>query len=97
MPELLRVRGELRARCGDLSGAEQDFRAATELAERQSALSWRLRIATSGARLATPGAAATRALSELRQTLARFTEGADTADLRVAREFLEGHPQAASC
>jgi hypothetical protein len=28
--------------------------------------------------------------------LARFTEGADTADLRVAREFLEARPQAAS-
>jgi hypothetical protein len=90
------VRGELRARCGDLSGAEQDFRAATELAERQSALSWRLRVATSAARLATTGAAATRALSDLRQTLTRFSEGADTADLRVAREFLEAHPQAAS-
>jgi hypothetical protein len=92
MPELLRVRGELRARCGDVSSAERDFRAATELAERQSALSWRLRVATSGARLAAPGASATRAIFELRQTLARFTEGADTADLRVAREFLEAHP-----
>jgi hypothetical protein len=28
--------------------------------------------------------------------LARFTEGADTADLRVAREFLEARLQAAS-
>jgi predicted ATPase/DNA-binding winged helix-turn-helix (wHTH) protein len=96
MPELLRVRGELRARCGDVSSAERDFRAATELAERQSALSWRLRVATSGARLAVPGTSATRAIFELRQTLARFTEGADTADLRVAREFLEARPQAAS-
>jgi predicted ATPase/DNA-binding winged helix-turn-helix (wHTH) protein len=96
MPELLRVRGELRARCGDVSSAERDFRAATELAERQSALSWRLRVAASGARLAAPGASATRAIFELRQTLARFTEGVDTADLRVAREFLEAHPQAAS-
>ena len=96
MPELLRVRGELRARCGDVSSAERDFRAATELAERQSALSWRLRVATSGARLAVPGTSATRAIFELRQTLARFTEGADTADLRVAREFLEARLQAAS-
>ena len=96
MPELLRVGGELRARCGDVSSAERDFRAATELAERQSALSWRLRVATSGARLAAPGASATRALFELKQTLARFTEGADTADLRTAREFLEAHSQVAS-
>jgi predicted ATPase/DNA-binding winged helix-turn-helix (wHTH) protein len=96
MPELLRVRGELRARCGDVSSAERDFRAASELAERQSALSWRLRVATSGARLAVPGTSATRAIFELRQTLARFTEGADTADLRVAREFLEARPQVAS-
>ena len=54
------------------------------------------RVATSGARLAVPGTSATRAIFELRQTLARFTEGADTADLRVAREFLEARPQAAS-
>ena len=49
MPELLRVRGELRARSGDHPGAEQDFRAAMDLAEQQSALSWSLRVAASRA------------------------------------------------
>jgi len=52
MPELLRVRGELRARSGDHSGAAQDFDAAIDLAEQQSALSWSLRVAASQARLA---------------------------------------------
>jgi hypothetical protein len=94
MPELLRVRGELRSRCGDRLGAEQDFRAAMELAERQSALSWRLRAATSYVRLADPGPASAQALFELSHTLARFTEGSDTADLRAARELLETYPQA---
>ncbi len=90
MPELLRVRGELRLRSSDLLGAEQDFLAAMNLAERQSALSWRLRAATSRARHAVPGDASTAALSELRQTYGRFGEGFDTADLRAARDLLRG-------
>lgn len=86
MPELLRVQGELRSQCGDRLGAEQEFRAAMELAERQSALSWKLRAATSLGRLARRGSA--QALSELSKTLARLDEGSDTADLRAARELL---------
>lgn len=92
MPELLRVRGELRARCGNGSGAAQDIRASIELAERQSALSWNLRAAISSVRLADSGPASAQALSELNHTLARFTEGSDTADLRVARQLLETSP-----
>jgi predicted ATPase len=88
MPELLRVRGELRSRNGDARGAERDFLAAMDLAERQSALSWRLRAATSRVRLADSPEAAAVALSELRQTYARFAEGFDTADLRTARDIL---------
>lgn len=87
MPELLRVRGELSGRGGDRLGAEQDFCAAMELAERQSAISWKLRAATSRVRLA--GRASAQALSDLSNTLARFTEGSDTADLRAARQLLQ--------
>ena len=88
MPELLRIRGELRAHNGDRSGAERDLRAALDLAERQSALSWKLRAATSRARLAKAKDAAP-AQAELKETYARFVEGLDTADLRAARQLLD--------
>jgi predicted ATPase/DNA-binding winged helix-turn-helix (wHTH) protein len=89
MPELLRIRGELRARSDDMLESERDLLAATELAERQSALSWKLRAAISRARLAR----SRKATSELQRTYARFVEGFDTADLRAARDLLRelGH------
>ena len=89
MPELLRIRGELRARSDDLLKAERDLLAATELAERQSALSWKLRAAMSRARFARSRETA----DELQHTYARFVEGFDTADLRAARDLLRelGH------
>jgi predicted ATPase/DNA-binding winged helix-turn-helix (wHTH) protein len=89
MPELLRVRGELRARSGDQPGAEQDFRAAMDLAEQQSALSWSLRVAASRVRLATEPKARAGAVSDLKRIYARFGEGFDTADLRDVREILQ--------
>jgi len=89
MPELLRVRGELRARSGDRPGAEQDLRAAMDLAEQQSALSWSLRVAMSRLRLATEPAARAGAVSDLKRIYARFGEGFDTADLRDVREILQ--------
>jgi len=94
MPELLRVRSELRAGCGDSLGAEQDIGAAIELAERQSALSWRLRAAISHVHLADSGPPSAQALLELSHTLARFTEGSETADLRAARRLLGISPLA---
>jgi predicted ATPase len=92
MPELLRVQGELRWRSGDLPSAERDLHAAIELAERQSALSWRLRAAMSLTRIAGKGQAAAAALSELRHTYERFAEGFDTADLRGAQDLLQQLP-----
>jgi predicted ATPase/DNA-binding winged helix-turn-helix (wHTH) protein len=88
MPELLRVRGELRARSGDPAGAEQDFRAAMDLAEQQSASSWSLRIAASRARLTTEIDARGQAVSDLKRIHARFVEGLETADLRDVREII---------
>ena len=89
MPELLRVRGELRARSGDRPGAEQDFHAAMDLAEQQSALSWSLRVAASRARLATEPKAKADAVSDLKRIYARFVEGFETADLRDVREIVQ--------
>jgi predicted ATPase len=88
MPELLRVRGELSARSGDRSGAEQDFHAAMELAEQQSALSWTLRVAGSRARLEIEPEAKARAVSDLKRIYACFVEGFETADLRDVREIV---------
>ena len=56
MPELLRLRGELEARSGDLAAAEASFAASIALAEQQGALSWRLRTET----VACPASAAAR-------------------------------------
>jgi hypothetical protein len=92
MPELLRVRGELLARSGDLSGAERDLLAAMDLADQQSALSWKLRAAISRARLARTDQATALAVPELRRAYARFVEGFETADLRTARDLLEDVP-----
>jgi predicted ATPase/DNA-binding winged helix-turn-helix (wHTH) protein len=89
MPELLRVRGELRAQSGDQPGAEQDFGVAMALAEQQSALSWSLRIAASRLRLATEPKSKATAVSDLKRIYARFGEGFDTADLRDVREILQ--------
>ena len=88
MPELLRVRGELRARNDDHSGAEKDFHEAMDLAERQSALSWCLRVATSRARLASERKAKVQAVSDLKRIYGRFVEGFETADLRDVREIV---------
>ena len=78
MPELLRVRGELRARSGDHPGAEQDLHAAMDLAEQQSALSWSLRVAASRARLAIEPKTKADAVSDLKRIYARFGEGFET-------------------
>jgi predicted ATPase/DNA-binding winged helix-turn-helix (wHTH) protein len=46
-PEVLRIRGEIAERRGDLARAESRYREALALAERQDALTWRLRSAIS--------------------------------------------------
>ena len=87
-PELLRLRGELEARGGDLKAAEASFAASIALAEKQGALSWRLRTETSLARLRRKQRRA-KPLDGLAETYARFTEGFETADLKAARELLD--------
>ena len=88
MPELLRLRGELEARSGDFDGAETSLAASIALAERQGALSWRLRAETSLARLRR-GQGRAGALDTLAETYARFSEGFATADLKAARRLLD--------
>jgi predicted ATPase len=87
-PELLRLRGELEARSGDPKAAEASFVASIALAEKQGALSWRLRTETSLARFRRKQRRATP-LDGLAETYGRFTEGFETADLKAARELLD--------
>jgi predicted ATPase/DNA-binding winged helix-turn-helix (wHTH) protein len=88
MPELLRLRGELEARGGDPGAAEASFAASVALAERQGALSWRLRTEMSLARLRRQRGIA-EPLDVLAETYARFSEGFETADLKAARRMLD--------
>jgi len=87
MPELLRLRGELEARGGDLDAAEASLVASATLAEQQGALSWRLRSEMSLVKLR-PRQGSHDPLQQLAKTYALFSEGFKTADLRAARLML---------
>jgi predicted ATPase len=59
------------------------------LRSKQGALSWELRAATSLARLLRDHVRIADAKAVLQSVYDRFTEGFDTADLRVAKALLE--------
>jgi predicted ATPase/DNA-binding winged helix-turn-helix (wHTH) protein len=88
MPELQRIRGEVLEQTADERGAEQAFCRAIELADQQSALSWRLRAAISLARLQFRQGRREEARETLFETYDRFSEGFDTADLKAAERLL---------
>jgi predicted ATPase len=93
LPELLRINGEILLQEGvsDASGrAEAQFLQSRDLAHRQEVLSWELRAATSLARLWHSQGRLSDARTQLASVYGRFTEGFDTADLRVAKHEL-GH------
>jgi predicted ATPase len=90
---LLRVKGELlllQGTPGAAATAEEHFRQALDWARRQGALSWELRAATSLARLLRDQSRAADALALLHPVYDRFTEGFDTADLKVAKALIDG-------
>jgi len=87
-PELLRVRGEVLMQAGNERAAEQAFRESIELANGNGALSWRLRSATSLARLLVRQSRTMEARTALADTYARFDEGFDTRDLEIAKSLL---------
>lgn len=94
LPEWLRIRGEIEASIGDAQTAEVTFRSAIALAERQSALSWRLRAETSLARLLLEQGRGQEASARLVAALALFEEGFATHDLISASHLLEEIGQA---
>jgi predicted ATPase len=92
MSELLRIKGELlvlQDAPAAAAAAEDHFRQALDWARRQGALSWELRAATSLARLLRDQGSSVDALALLQPVYDRFTEGFETADLKVAKTLLK--------
>jgi predicted ATPase/DNA-binding winged helix-turn-helix (wHTH) protein len=87
--EVLRIKGVLLHRQGKLGAADSAFTAAREWAERQGALSWSLRIATSAARMSVDVGRVAAARTALAAVIDRFTEGHDTGDQQKARAMLD--------
>ena len=89
LPQLWTLRGQLLAAQGADSGAvESSFERAVEVARAQGALSFELRAATALAGWLLSRGRGSDARSMLRACHGQFREGADTADLRQAREML---------
>jgi hypothetical protein len=91
-PEVLRVDAELllwHGSPGAIAAAEARLRRALEIAREQSALSWELRAATSLARILRDRGQLADAVAVLQPVYRRFTEGFDTADLKVAKALLD--------
>ncbi|MBW7973761.1 winged helix-turn-helix domain-containing protein [Bradyrhizobium sp. BR 10289] len=89
LPELIRIKGELMHRSARNSeGAEAHFRDALDMAAGQGARFWRLRSAISLARLMIRAGQTAGALDVLEDVTGSFTEGADIADMRSARELI---------
>ncbi len=86
--ELLRVQGALALATDDRAGAERWFRTALDVAHRQGALAWELRIALSlGPLLAATGRRG-EAVGLVAGVRGRFTEGFGHPDLTDADAFL---------
>jgi predicted ATPase/DNA-binding winged helix-turn-helix (wHTH) protein len=87
-PEILRVGALLLIAQGAARPGEALFRDALAMAQRQGALSWELRTATSAARFLISQGREVEALDMLAPIYERFTEGFETADSRAARDTL---------
>jgi predicted ATPase len=90
-PSLHHVKGELllAQNPSDVAEAEQCFRAASEIARRQSARSIELRATTSLARVLNEQGCRDEARTMLAEIYGWFTEGFDTRDLKNAKALLE--------
>jgi predicted ATPase len=89
--EAIRVMGEVKLAAGTASRPEvvAGWRAALEVARRQEARSFELRVATSLARLWAGQGERQQACDLLTPVYGWFTEGFDTPDLREARALLD--------
>jgi predicted ATPase len=91
VPDLLRVKGQilLSSPNGSTETAEQVLLQAITAAREQSALGWELRSAIALARLWAGHGRADAARQMLLEVYRRFTEGFETADLKMAAQLLE--------
>jgi tetratricopeptide (TPR) repeat protein len=90
-PELRRIRGELALSNGEgLAVGRQYFLGAIERSDRQASLSWALRAATSLAVAEKSSGLKEAAWRTLQAIHAKFQEGLETADLRLAKQVLDG-------
>jgi predicted ATPase/DNA-binding winged helix-turn-helix (wHTH) protein len=90
-PELRRIRGELALANGEGPAVgRQYFLSALELSDRQASLSWALRAATSLAIAEKSPGLKQAAWRTLQATHAKFSEGLETVDLRLAKQVLNG-------
>jgi hypothetical protein len=90
-PELLRIRGELALSSNEGQAVCRGyFLRAIELSERQGSLSWTLRAATSLAIVEKSVGRKAAAWRTLQATHAKFREGLETPDLRLAKQVLNG-------
>jgi predicted ATPase/DNA-binding winged helix-turn-helix (wHTH) protein len=90
-PELRRIRGELALGNDEgLAVGSQYFLSALELSDKQASLSWALRAATSLALAEKSAERKEAAWRTLQATHAKFREGFETPDLRLAKEVLDG-------
>jgi tetratricopeptide (TPR) repeat protein len=90
-PELYRIAGEIifRKPAGDLLAAEERFREAIKVAQKQSTKWWELRASKSLARPLRDTDRRDEARTMLREIYNWFTEGFDTADLKDAKALLD--------
>ena len=92
VPELLRIKAEILLRHASAELAADCFRHATEMASRQGALLWELRIALSLARLRVSQGRDDEARKVLVLVYDRFTEGFATTDLQATRTMIDRLP-----
>jgi predicted ATPase len=96
MPEMLRIKGEIKWRSMGLPNAEKWLFLSLDCARKQSALGWELRTAMSLARLWSKDNRAADALALVAPLYARYAEGFQSGDLKEARNLLNNLRHAAN-
>jgi predicted ATPase len=89
LPELLRIKSQILAARHDRESVMNCLTEALAVARAQSALAWELRSTTALARMLSEGGQRDQARHTLALVYDRFTEGFETADLKLARTLLE--------
>jgi predicted ATPase/DNA-binding winged helix-turn-helix (wHTH) protein len=90
LPEVLRAKGAIlrMTPLPDVGNAEDCFKQSLAFSRRQGALAWELRAATDLAALWVDEGRTAAAKALLQPVLARFTEGAETTDLKAAEQLM---------